>query len=76
MALEMMGPRNEVVVPAALKKEKKRNSCPRGVISEILVSWGPSPKPSACTVVWNCSRGPGKKKQGGDQGLKGKRGQP
>lgn len=36
IALEMMGPVNEVVVPTILKKEKKRNSFPRGVTSEIF----------------------------------------
>lgn len=36
MALEMMGPVNEVVVPTMLKKEKKRNSFPRGVTSDIF----------------------------------------
>lgn len=36
IALEMMGPVNEVVVPTMLKKEKKRNSFPRGVTSEIF----------------------------------------
>lgn len=35
IALEIMGPVNEVVVPTMLKKEKKRNSFPRGVTSEI-----------------------------------------
>lgn len=35
IALEMMGPMNEVVVPTMLKKEKNRNSFPRGVTSEI-----------------------------------------
>lgn len=36
IALEMTGPVNEVVVPTMLKKEKKRNSFPRGVTSEIF----------------------------------------
>lgn len=35
IALEITGPVNEVVVPTMLKKEKKRNSFPRGVTSEI-----------------------------------------
>lgn len=35
IALEIMGPVNDVVVPTILKKEKKRNSFPRGVTSEI-----------------------------------------
>lgn len=35
IALEMTGPRKLVVVPRRLKKEKKRNSFPRGVTSEI-----------------------------------------
>lgn len=35
IALEIMGPVNDVVVPTMLKKEKKRNSFPRGVTSEI-----------------------------------------
>lgn len=35
IALEIIGPANEVVVPTMLKKEKKRNSFPRGVTSEI-----------------------------------------
>lgn len=37
IALEIMGPVNEVVVPTMLKKEKKRNSFPRGVTSEICL---------------------------------------
>lgn len=36
IALEMTGPVNEVVVPTMLKKEKKRNSFPRGVTSDIF----------------------------------------
>lgn len=35
MALETMGPTKVVVVPRRLKKEKKRNSLPRGVTSDI-----------------------------------------
>lgn len=35
MALEMMGPMKEEALPTMLKREKNRNSLPRGVISEI-----------------------------------------
>lgn len=38
IALEMTGPTKDVVVPRRLKKEKKRNSLPRGVTSEIYAS--------------------------------------
>lgn len=35
IALEMMGPTKEEALPTMLKREKKRNSLPRGVTSEI-----------------------------------------
>lgn len=35
MTLEMMGPMNEEALPMILKREKKRNSLPRGVTSDI-----------------------------------------
>ena len=37
MALETRGPMKEEVLPMMLKREKKRNSWPRGVVSEICV---------------------------------------
>lgn len=45
IALEIMGPVNDVVVPTMLKKEKKRNSFPRGVTSEICFFFYKSIKP-------------------------------
>lgn len=36
MAEEMKGPMKELVLPMMEKREKKRNSLPRGVTSEII----------------------------------------
>ena len=35
IALEMNGPKNDEVLPITPKREKKRNSLPRGVTSDI-----------------------------------------
>ena len=40
MAPEMRGPTNEEALPTILKREKKRNSLPRGVTSEICTCLG------------------------------------
>ena len=37
MALETSGPMKEDVLPMMENKEKKRNSLPRGVTSEIMI---------------------------------------
>lgn len=37
MALETSGPIKEEVLPIIEKSEKKRNSLPRGVTSEIMI---------------------------------------
>lgn len=37
MALDTRGPMNEEVLPMMEKREKKRNSLPRGVTSEIMI---------------------------------------
>ena len=37
MALETRGPMKDEVFPMILNREKKRNSLPRGVTSEIMI---------------------------------------